>query len=187
MHWRYDPILRWIGRAIIDMIIPPYTTSALNASSSSSLLIFNVEQTRKKKSKRTKNENQGSSIASFTWSLSKKIAQRANSTDILEYLRKEALISRVIVDRSVPCVSLYLSFTRSVTHIYFLSFFHLILSRDGGDRFRFISSALFHNSAKINGRLIDVAQSAELSGRAEAATDRKSVSREINLLNDTKF
>lgn len=183
MHWRYDPILRWIGRAIIDMIIPPYTTSALNASSSSSLLIFNVEQTRKK-SKRVKNENQGSSIASFTWSLSKKIAQRANST---EYLRKEALISRVIVDRSVPCVSLYLSFTRSVTHIYFLSFFHLILSRDGGVRFRFISSALFHNSAKINGRLIDVAQSAELSGRAEAATDRKSVSREINLLNDTKF
>lgn len=171
------------------MIIPPYTTSALNASSSS-LLIFNVEQTRKKKSNRLKNENQGSSIASFTRSLSKKIAQRANTTDILEYLRKEALISlisRVIVDRSLPCVSLYLSFTRSITHIYFLSFFHLILSRDGGVRFRFISSALFHNSAKINERLIDVAQSAELSGRAEAVTDRKSVSREINLLNDTRF
>lgn len=171
------------------MIIPPYTTSALNASSSS-LLIFNVEQTRKKNSNRLKNENQGSSIASFTRSLSKKIAQRANTTDILEYLRKEALISlisRVIVDRSLPCVSLYLSFTRSITHIYFLSFFHLILSRDGGVRFRFISSALFHNSAKINERLIDVAQSAELSGRAEAVTDRKSVSREINLLNDTRF
>lgn len=170
------------------MIIPPYTTSALNASSSS-LLIFNVEQTRKKKSNRVKNENQGSSIASFTRSLSKKIAQRANSTDILEYgyFRKEALISCVIVDRSLPCVSLYLSFTRSITHIYFLSFFHLILSRDGGVGFRFISSALFHNSAKINERLIDVAQSAELSGRAEAATDRKSVSREINLLNDTRF
>lgn len=168
------------------MIIPPYTTSALNASSSS-LLIFNVEQTRKKNSNRLKNENQGSSIASFTRSLSKKIAQRGNSTDILEYLRKEALISRVIVDRSLPCVSLYLSFSRSITHIYFLSFFHLILSRDGGVRFRFISSALFHNSAKINERLIDVAQSAELSGRAEAVTDRKSVSREINLLNDTRF
>lgn len=186
MHWRYDLILHWIGRAINDMIIPPYTMSALNASSSS-LLIFDVEQTRKKESKRLKNANQGSSIASFTWNLSKKIAQRANSTDILEYLRKEALISRVIVNRSLPCLSLYLSFTRSVTHIYFLSFFHLILSGGAGVRFRFISSALFHNSAKINERLIDVAQSAELSGRVEAATDRKSVSREINLLNDTRF
>lgn len=187
MHWRYDPILHWIGRAINYMIIPPYTMSALNASSSSSLLIFNVEQTRKKESKRVKNENQGSSIAGFTWSLSKKIAERANSTDILEYLRKETLIFRVIVNRSLPCLSLYLSFTRSLTRTYFLSFFHLTLSGDGGVRFRFISSALFHNSAKINERLIDVAQSAELSGRVEAATDRKSVSREINLLNDTKF
>lgn len=180
MHWRYDPILHWIGRAINYMIIPPYTMSALNASSSSSLLIFNVEQTRKKESKRVKNENQGSSIVGFTWSLSKKIAERANSTDILEYLRKETLIFRVIVNRSLPCLSLYLSFTRSLTRSF-------ILHSDGGVRFRFISSALFHNSAKINERLIDVAQSAELSGRVEAATDRKSVSREINLLNDTKF